>query len=211
MLSAVSEESHRIVLYRRQMARVGCALAERLRAAALVTGDSLGQVSSQTLPNMTSVEEAAELPVLRPLLTWDKREVMAKAAELGILSLSELPAEDACPLFAGGKQRTAVPRARLVDAEAQLDLAGAGPESAANARRGRAGHLPGALERDAAGLGRSNSLAAAARRLDDRLGVVEAFPGPELPRLVHRGPSIGPAPGRSGARSRRRGRTASPA
>ena len=80
MLSAVSEESHRIVLYRRQMARVGCALADRLGAAALVTGDSLGQVSSQTLPNMTSVEEASALPMLRPLLTWDKREVMGKAA-----------------------------------------------------------------------------------------------------------------------------------
>ena len=91
------------MLYRRQMARVGCALAERLRAAALVTGDSLGQVSSQTLPNMTSVEEASELPVLRPLLAWDKREVMAKAAALGILSLSELPADDACPLFAGAQ------------------------------------------------------------------------------------------------------------
>ena len=84
---------------------------ERLGAAALVTGDSLGQVSSQTLPNMTSVEDASELPVLRPLLAWDKREVMAKAASLGILSLSELPADDACPLFAGAKQRTAVPRA----------------------------------------------------------------------------------------------------
>ena len=112
MLSAVSPESHRIVLYRRQMARIGCALAERLGAAALVTGDSLGQVSSQTLTNMTSVEEASDLPVLRPLLAWDKREVMAKAASLGILSLSELPADDACPLFAGGKQRTAVPARR---------------------------------------------------------------------------------------------------
>ncbi len=149
MLSAVSEESHRIVLYRRQMSRVACALAERLHAAALVTGDSLGQVSSQTLPNMTSVEEATELPVLRPLLTWDKREVMARAAELGILSLSELPAEDACPLFAGGKQRTAVPRGALVDAEAQLDLAALAQEAAVNARRVAPGTFLGALERDA--------------------------------------------------------------
>ena len=96
-----------------------------------MTGDSLGQVSSQTLPNMTSVEEASELPVLRPLLAWDKREVMAKAASLGILSLSELPADDACPLFAGGKQRTAVPRADILEAEAQLDL-----DELAETRRG---------------------------------------------------------------------------
>lgn len=135
MLSAVSPESHRIVLYRRQMARIGCTLAKRLRAAALVTGDSLGQVSSQTLTNITLVEDASELPVLRPLLAWDKREVMAKAAALGILSLSELPAADACPLFAGGKQRTAVPRADVLDAESQLDLDALAEDAAAGARR----------------------------------------------------------------------------
>ena len=125
MLSAVSPSPNRIVLYRRQMARIGCALAARLGAAALVTGDSLGQVSSQTLPNMTSVDDASTLPVLRPLLTWDKREVMAKAAALGILALSELAAEDACPLFTEGKQRTAVPRAELLEAEAAARPGGA--------------------------------------------------------------------------------------
>lgn len=135
MLSAVSHESHRIVLYRRQMARVACALAEQVGAAALVTGDSLGQVSSQTLPNMTSVEEASALPVLRPLLAWDKREVMAKAASLGILSLSELAADDACPLFAGAKQRTAVPRAAILEAESQLDLEELAEAAARSARK----------------------------------------------------------------------------
>jgi len=135
MLSAVSPESHRIVLYRRQMARIGCALAERLRAAALVTGDSLGQVSSQTLTNMTLVDDASDLPVLRPLLAWDKREVMAKAASLGILSLSELPADDACPLFAGGKQRTAVPRPDVLRAESELDLDALAEAAAGEARR----------------------------------------------------------------------------
>jgi thiamine biosynthesis protein ThiI len=135
MLSAVSPSPNRIVLYRRQMARIGSALAARLDASALVTGDSLGQVSSQTLPNMASVDDASELPVLRPLLTWDKREVMAKAAALGILALSELPAEDACPLFTEGKQRTAVPRAELLEAEAELDLAALAEQGAAEARR----------------------------------------------------------------------------
>jgi thiamine biosynthesis protein ThiI len=148
MLSAVSEESHRIVLYRRQMARVGCALASRLHAAALVTGDSLGQVSSQTLPNMTSVEEASDLPVLRPLLAWDKREVMAKAASLGILSLSELPADDACPLFAGAKQRTAVPRADILEAESQLDLDELAEAAAREARRVEPGVYLDRLQRE---------------------------------------------------------------
>jgi thiamine biosynthesis protein ThiI len=84
---------------------------------------------------MALTEEASVLPVLRPLLAWDKREVMAKAAALGILSLSELPADDACPLFAGGKQRTAVPRADVLAAEAELDLDALAEEAAAQARR----------------------------------------------------------------------------
>jgi thiamine biosynthesis protein ThiI len=148
MISAVSQESHRIVLYRRQMARVACAFAERVGAAALVTGDSLGQVSSQTLPNMTSVEEASRLPVLRPLLAWDKREVMAKAAALGILSLSELPADDACPLFAGAKQRTAVPRADILEAEAQLDLDALAQSAADEARKIEPGVFLDRLQRE---------------------------------------------------------------
>jgi tRNA uracil 4-sulfurtransferase len=148
MLSAVSDESHRIVLYRRQMARIGCALAERLRAAALVTGDSLGQVSSQTLANMSAVDDASELPILRPLLSFDKREVMAKAASIGILALSELPADDACPLFAGAKQRTAVPRADILAAEAQLDLDALAESGAEAARRVEPGVFLERLERE---------------------------------------------------------------
>jgi thiamine biosynthesis protein ThiI len=149
MLSAVSPSSHRVVLYRRQMVRVACALAERVGAAALVTGDSLGQVSSQTLPNMASIEDVSELPLLRPLLAWDKREVMAKAASLGILALSELPADDACPLFTeGGKQRTAVPRSDLLDAEARLDLAALAHDAAAGASSVDPGVFLDRLERE---------------------------------------------------------------
>jgi thiamine biosynthesis protein ThiI len=149
MLSAVSPASHRIVLYRRQMVRIACALAQRIGATALVTGDSLGQVSSQTLPNMASIEDSSELPLLRPLLTWDKREVMAKAASLGILALSELPADDACPLFTeGGKQRTAVPRADLLEAEAELDLAALAEEGAERASRLEPGVFLERLERE---------------------------------------------------------------
>ena len=148
MLSAVSDESHRIVLYRRQMARIGCALAERLGVAALVTGDSLGQVSSQTLPNLSLVEDASELPILRPLLAFDKSEVMAEAAAIGILGLSELPADDACPLFAGAKQRTAVPRAAVLEAEAQLDLDELARSAAAAARKVEPGVFLDRLERE---------------------------------------------------------------
>jgi thiamine biosynthesis protein ThiI len=148
MISAVSDESHRIVLYRRQMARIAGVLAGRLGIAALVTGDSLGQVSSQTLPNMSAVEDASELPILRPLLSFDKREVMAKAASIGILALSELPAEDACPLFAGAKQRTAVPRPAILEAEAQLDLDALARSGAEAAREVEPGVFLDRLERE---------------------------------------------------------------
>jgi thiamine biosynthesis protein ThiI len=148
MISAVSDESHRIVLYRRQMARIGCALAARLGAAALVTGDSLGQVSSQTLPNMSAVEDVSDLPILRPLLAFDKREVMAEAASIGILALSELPADDACPLFAGAKQRTAVPRGAILEAEAQLDLEELARRAAEEARQIDPGVFLERLERE---------------------------------------------------------------
>ena len=97
---------------------------------------------------MTSVEEASALPVLRPLLAWDKREVMAKAASLGILSLSELAADDACPLFAGAKQRTAVPRAAILEAESQLDLEELAEAAARSARRVEPGVHLGRLHRE---------------------------------------------------------------
>jgi thiamine biosynthesis protein ThiI len=148
MLSAVSEEAHRIVLYRRQMARIGCALAARLGAAALVTGDSLGQVSSQTVANMSAVDDASDLAIFRPLLSFDKAEVMAKAASIGILALSELPADDACPLFASAKQRTAVPRPDILEAEAQLDLDGLAESAAETARKIDPGVFLERLERE---------------------------------------------------------------
>ena len=68
-------------------------------ADALVTGDSLGQVASQTLPNLAVVEEAAELPLLRPLIDRDKQEIVEIAKQLGTYEISILPDEDCCQLF----------------------------------------------------------------------------------------------------------------
>ena len=96
-------------------------------AAALVTGDSLGQVSSQTLPNMTSVEEASELPVLRPLLTWDKREVMAQGGRSsGSCRCRSCPPRTPARCSPAASSAPPCPRAALLEAEAQLDLGGAG-------------------------------------------------------------------------------------
>ena len=84
----------------------------RLDAAALVTGDSLGQVSSQTLPNITALDDAVPLPILRPLLGWDKTEIMAEARGIGTLAISELPDQDCCTLLTPRRVET---RARIGD------------------------------------------------------------------------------------------------
>jgi thiamine biosynthesis protein ThiI len=81
------------------MVKVASALGRRERAEALVTGDSLGQVASQTLPNLAVVEEAAELPLLRPLIDRDKQEIVEIAKLLGTYEISILPDEDCCQLF----------------------------------------------------------------------------------------------------------------
>jgi thiamine biosynthesis protein ThiI len=88
-----------VLSQRRLMMRVASALGERLGSDALVTGDSLGQVASQTLPNLAVVEEAAELPLLRPLIDRDKSEIVKAARALGTYDISILPDEDCCQLF----------------------------------------------------------------------------------------------------------------
>jgi thiamine biosynthesis protein ThiI len=89
----------RVVLYRRMMVRIAQELARREGAWALATGDSLGQVASQTPENLTVVEEAAELPILRPLIGMDKVEITAQAEAIGSFELSIQPDEDCCKLF----------------------------------------------------------------------------------------------------------------
>jgi thiamine biosynthesis protein ThiI len=81
------------------MVKVASELGRREGAEALVTGDSLGQVASQTLPNLAVVEEAAELPLLRPLIDRDKSEIVEIAKQLGTYEISILPDEDCCQLF----------------------------------------------------------------------------------------------------------------
>jgi thiamine biosynthesis protein ThiI len=86
----------RIVLYRRLMLRVAQVLAEREGARALVTGESLGQVSSQTLGNLDTINRAATLPVLRPLIGMDKSEIVELARRVGSFEISIEPDEDCC-------------------------------------------------------------------------------------------------------------------
>ena len=89
----------RVVLYRRLMMRIAAELALKERAGALVTGESLGQVASQTLENLQVINEAAPLLVLRPLIGMDKQEIIDKAKRIGTYEISILPDQDCCQLF----------------------------------------------------------------------------------------------------------------
>lgn len=120
-LAAAGAGRLQVMAQRRLMVRVAAALARRERADALVTGDSLGQVASQTLHNMRVVDDACELPVLRPLLGWDKAEIMREAEEIGTYDVSILPAEDCCTLFASRLADTRVHPRRVAELEARVD------------------------------------------------------------------------------------------
>jgi thiamine biosynthesis protein ThiI len=89
----------RVVVYRRMMFRIAEQIALLSRAQALITGEVVGQVASQTLENMTIISSAAKLPVLRPLIGMDKEEIIAEAERLGSYPISIVPDEDCCTLF----------------------------------------------------------------------------------------------------------------
>jgi thiamine biosynthesis protein ThiI len=114
----------RVVLYRRFMLRIAEAHARRVRAKALVTGDSLGQVASQTLDNLATVGEAASLPLLRPLIGMDKQEITTQAEALGSFPISTLPDQDCCQLFVPRSPATSAGLDEVRAAEASLDVAG---------------------------------------------------------------------------------------
>ncbi|MBN2574145.1 MAG: tRNA 4-thiouridine(8) synthase ThiI [Deltaproteobacteria bacterium] len=124
-----------VVLYRRMMVRVASLLCERTRCSAIVTGENLGQVASQTLPNMATIEQAARHLVLRPLLTYDKMETVALARHIGTYETSSLPYEDCCSLFTPAHPATAATLAEVEVAEAKLDVAKEANEIAANCER----------------------------------------------------------------------------
>ena len=121
-LAAAGAGRLQVMAQRRLMVRVAAELAKREGAEALVTGDSLGQVASQTLHNMRVVDDASDLPVLRPLLGWDKAEIMREAEEIGTYEISILPAEDCCTLFASPLADTRVHPQRLAELESRVEL-----------------------------------------------------------------------------------------
>ena len=91
--------SHRVLLYRRFMMRITEALARQSGAKAIVTGESCGQVSSQTLDNIAVIDAVAGMPVLRPLIGLNKEEIVGMARDIGTFPISILPDQDCCTLF----------------------------------------------------------------------------------------------------------------
>jgi thiamine biosynthesis protein ThiI len=112
----------RVVIYRRLMMRIAERIAHQHRARALVTGEVVGQVASQTLENLAAIGKVASMPVLRPLIGMDKDEITAEAQRLGTYPISIIPDQDCCTLFTPRHPAT---KARLHDvdrAEAALPI-----------------------------------------------------------------------------------------
>ena len=112
----------RVVIYRRLMMRIAEAIARKNRAQALVSGEVVGQVASQTLENMALIDQVVSMPTLRPLVGMDKDEITAEAHRLGTFPISIIPDQDCCTLFVPRHPAT---RAKLRDidaAESSLDI-----------------------------------------------------------------------------------------
>lgn len=112
----------RVVIYRRLMLRIAERIARDSRAKALVTGESIGQVASQTLDNMTVIAGAATMPILRPLVGMDKEEIIAEAKRIGTYDISIVPDQDCCQLFTPRSPETHAHRRVVEHAEAALPL-----------------------------------------------------------------------------------------
>ncbi len=114
--------THRVVLYRRMMLRIAAVLGARRQSRALVTGESLGQVASQTIENMQVVDAATPAFVLRPLVGMDKSEIIAQAERIGTFATSILPDQDCCSLFVPPHPTTHATTGEVEAAEALLDV-----------------------------------------------------------------------------------------
>ncbi len=122
-ISVKCPPSLRVILYRRLMFRVAEKIAEIEHAGALVTGESLGQVASQTLENMAATNDAVTIPVFRPLIGTDKLEIIEQAQKLGSFEISTQDAPDCCTLFMPRSPEThaKIPDVRQAEAEFPID------------------------------------------------------------------------------------------
>jgi thiamine biosynthesis protein ThiI len=119
---AAAQESFRVLLYRRMMARIARELARAERAMGLVTGDSVSQVASQTLHNLAAIDHGLDLPIYRPLAGDDKSEILRLARQIGTYKISCEPFEDCCPRFMPRAPAIFAQPEQLDQAEAAIDV-----------------------------------------------------------------------------------------
>jgi thiamine biosynthesis protein ThiI len=113
----------RVIIYRRFMLRIAERIARDVRARALVTGDVIGQVASQTLDNIAAADSAAHLPIFRPLVAMDKEEIITQAQKLGTFEISIVPDQDTCTLFTPRHPETHARRHQIDEVEQPLPIA----------------------------------------------------------------------------------------
>lgn len=131
-IGKTGEDALRVILLRRFMYRIASGLARRFGHKVLVTGEALGQVASQTVENLRCVEAVVpDMLVLRPLIGFDKKEIVARAREIATFETSILPHEDCCSLFAPRRPATRGTPEECAALEAQLDVAGLEAEALA--------------------------------------------------------------------------------
>ena len=117
-----TKEKFRILLYRRFMIRIAEMIAKKDKAKALITGESLGQVASQTLGNIAAIESVSTIPILRPLIGLDKQEIMDLAKHYGTYDISILPDQDCCSLFVPKNPATNAKKQYLDQEENNLNI-----------------------------------------------------------------------------------------
>lgn len=113
----------RVILYRRFMLRIAEEIAKKEKALALITGESLGQVASQTLENIYATDAVVNLPIFRPLISLDKEKIIEKAKTIGTYNLSILPHQDCCTRFLPDHPETRAKITEIESAEKNLDIA----------------------------------------------------------------------------------------
>jgi thiamine biosynthesis protein ThiI len=119
---ASAPEEYRILLYRRMMLRIAERIARSGRSLGLITGDSLGQVASQTLRNMAAVGDVIRMPLYRPLAGDDKLEILAAAEKIGTYAISAEPFHDCCPIFLPRNPALHSSPEELARAESAMDV-----------------------------------------------------------------------------------------
>ena len=143
----------RVVLYRRMMIRIAEVLARQHGAEALVTGESLGQVASQTLGNLAVIGAATVMPILQPLIGMDKSEIAAEAARIGTFETSIIPDQDCCQLFVPRHPSTRADPRAVAAAEERFDVPGLVAQAVTRTERVRERFLPRAAEGHPSALG----------------------------------------------------------